>query len=232
MAAVKSSAWRCLHVIDDIAARVAAVAEVDLLGRVDPERRRALLVERAATDPLLALLAQLGVGAVRARRCRRGRAPPRRRPASCGRSRARLGVRQQQLLEAAQREAVGHAGDVVGHARGDVGRPARRRPSRPGTRRSTRTGCARRTRRDRPRRAAAPARRRARTGTRAAPASPRRPARSGGCRRRHRRSRRGRARSRRCAPSPSRRAARPGRPGSSPASSTPARRASSMSWLM
>ena len=32
------------------------------------------------------------------------------------------GERKQQLLEAAQREAIGHAGDVVGHARGEVER--------------------------------------------------------------------------------------------------------------
>ena len=52
-----------LDIGDRVAADPAAVAVVELLGRVDVERRRALVVERAAADPLGARLAQLRVGA-------------------------------------------------------------------------------------------------------------------------------------------------------------------------
>jgi hypothetical protein len=51
-----------LDELDRVAADAAAEAVVELLLRVDRERRRALLVERAEADPAGALAAQVGVG--------------------------------------------------------------------------------------------------------------------------------------------------------------------------
>ena len=51
-----------LDELDHVAADPAAEAVVELLLRLDRERRRALLVERAEADPAGALAAQVGVG--------------------------------------------------------------------------------------------------------------------------------------------------------------------------